>query len=257
MPKTPAEMVMMPVVYRLPGMEDAQVISNLKYSDVDNPNLLMDVYLPGDIAEGERRPGLLPVMLFIHGGGKPEYRAKDWGVFRSWGRLIAASGMVGVTFTHRMGYPVPLLEEAMADLASALAYVRSNAESWNADVERIGLVAFSAGGPLLAAPDPAVRCMVALYALLDMEPPAVPMFIARAGQDAVPGLNEKMGGFIAAALAANAPLTVVNHPAGEHGFDMLNDDDRSREIIRGAIEFMKAHLGAGASDGRALTVAAL
>jgi hypothetical protein len=26
----------MPVVYRLPGMEEAQVVSNLSYSDVDN-----------------------------------------------------------------------------------------------------------------------------------------------------------------------------------------------------------------------------
>ena len=77
MAKTPAEMVLMPVVYKLPGMETARVVSNLTYSNVDNPHLLMDVYLPAGV-EAERRP----VVVLIHGGGKPEYHAKDWGVFQ-------------------------------------------------------------------------------------------------------------------------------------------------------------------------------
>jgi acetyl esterase/lipase len=243
MAKTPAEMVLMPVVYRLPGMDTARVVPNLTYSNVDNPHLLMDVYLPAD-AEAERRP----VVLLIHGGSKPEYRAKDWGVFKSWGRLIAASEMIGVAFTHRMGYPEPFLEDATADLAHALSYVRTNAESWNADANRVGLMAFSAGGPLLAGPmsecPPFLRCVAALYAFLGMQPSTLPMFIARAGQDAVPGLNVEMDRFIAASLAANAPVTVVNHPAGEHGFDMMNDDDRSREIIRGLLAFLQTHLRA-------------
>ena len=245
MAKTPAEMVMMPVVYRLPGMETARVVSNLTYSDVDNPHLLMDVYLPAVMSERA------PVVVLIHGGSKPEYRAKDWGVFKSWGRLIAASGMVGVAFTHRMDYPEPFLEEATADLTHALAYVRTNAESWNADADRVGLMAFSAGGPLLAGPmserPSFIRCAATLYAFLGMQPSTIPMFVARAGQDAVPGLNTAMDQFIAASLAANAPVTVVNHPAGEHGFDMMNDDDRSREIIRGLLAFFQTHLRASFS----------
>jgi hypothetical protein len=56
-----------------------------------------------------------------------------------------------------------------------------------------------------------------------------------------------MDQFIAASLAANAPITVVNHPAGEHGFDMMNDDDRSREIIRGLLAFLETHLRASFS----------
>jgi acetyl esterase/lipase len=240
--KTPAELVTPPVVYRLPGMDAVKVIPNLTYSDSENPHLLMDVYAPADLSAGERRP----VVMLIHGGGAPAYRPKDWGIFQSWGRLIAASEMIGVTFTHRLGYPEPFLAEASADVRNAMSFVRANAESWNADGDRIGLVAFSAGGPLLGVPIgeklPCVRCLLAFYAFIDMQPPAVPMFIARAGCDAVPGLNEAMDRFIAAALRANTPVTVVNHPAGEHGFDNQNDDDRSREIIRAALEFMKIHL---------------
>jgi acetyl esterase/lipase len=150
-----------------------------------------------------------------------------------------------------MGYPEPFLEEATADLAHALSYVRKNAESWNADGDRVALMAFSAGGPLLAGPmserPPFVRCAAALYAFLGMQTSTLPMFIARAGQDAVPGLNAAMDQFIAGSLAANAPITVVNHPAGEHGFDMMNDDDRSREIIRALLAFLETHLRASFS----------
>jgi hypothetical protein len=41
-----------------------------------------------------------------------------------------------------------------------------------------------------------------------------PLFIARAGRDAVPLLNDALDRFVAAAVAANAPLTLVNHPTG-------------------------------------------
>ena len=37
------EIVMMPVVYRVAGMDKVKVKSNLKYSSVNNPNLLMDI----------------------------------------------------------------------------------------------------------------------------------------------------------------------------------------------------------------------
>src|ERR1700737_1283472 len=84
--KTPAERVMPPVVYRLPGMDTVTVHSNLKYSDVDNPFLLMDVYVPSGPSKGD----LCPIVMFIHGGAAPQYRPKDWGFFQSWGRLIAA-----------------------------------------------------------------------------------------------------------------------------------------------------------------------
>jgi acetyl esterase/lipase len=268
-PKTPEQRVTPPVVLRLPGMESAKVEENLRYTDVDNPHLLMDVYTPANGARDAR----LPIVAFLHGGASPQYRPKDWGFFRSWGRLVAASGMVGVAFTHRLGYPKPFFSEASADLSRALEYIRANADSWNADRDRICLAAWSAGGPLLATAmreKPSfVRCLVAFYALLDCqhsrahtdnESPAcvqalspirylqgeasfrIPIFVARAGQDENRAINDSIDRFIAAAMAANAPITLMNHPLGEHGFDNQNDDERSREIIQSAIAFMRAHL---------------
>jgi acetyl esterase/lipase len=267
--KTPEQRITPPVVLRLPGMEGAKVDENLRYTDVDNPHLLMDVYMPADGSWDAP----LPIVVFLHGGASPEYRPKDWGFFRSWGRLIAASGMVGVAFTHRLGYPKPFFSDTAADLSRALEYIRANADSWNADRDRICLAAWSAGGPLLATAmreKPSfVRCLLAFYALLDCQhsrahtdnespalveafspihylegeaPSRIPIFVARAGQDENRTINDSIDRFVAAAMAANAPITLMNHPSGEHGFDNQNDDERSREIIQSAIAFMHAHL---------------
>jgi acetyl esterase/lipase len=264
------EIVMMPVVYRVPGMDQVNVKSDLKYTAVNNPYLLLDVYTPPHLAKSEKRPAV----LFIHGGAGAETRPKDWGIYKSWGRLVAASGMVGVTFTHRLGYPKPLLREAASDVNAALNYIRANADSLNIDKDRICLAAYSAGGPMLSIAmrdkPPYVRCLVAFYAFMDIqqsEPHRTnetadmvktyspitylandaskmpPIFIARAGLDEVPTMNDSIDRFIREAISKNATITVANHPQGVHGFDNQNDDDRSREIIQSVLAFMRFHLG--------------
>jgi len=67
-----------------------------------------------------------------------------------------------------------------------------------------------------------------------------PIFIARAGLDN-PRLNGTVDQFVQEALARNATIDVSNHPKGHHGFDILDDDERSREIIGRTIAFIKSH----------------
>jgi acetyl esterase/lipase len=164
-----ARKVMMPVVYRVPGMDKVKVVQNLRYSKTADPNILMDVYLPPGLSKTERRPAV----LFIHGGAKPEYTPKDWGFFTTWGRLIAASGFVGVTFTHRLEYPNRSLENAAQDATEAIQYVRANADKYNVDKDRVCLIAFSAGGPMLTVAMrgdmPFVRCLVGFYSFMDLQ----------------------------------------------------------------------------------------
>jgi acetyl esterase/lipase len=265
------EIVMMPVVYRVAGMDKVTVKSDLKYTSVNNPNLLMDVYTPPNLEKNERRPAV----IFIHGGAGAEYTAKDWGIYTSWGRLIGASDLIGVTFTHRLSATKTSLEDSASDLAAAITYVRTNADSLNIDKDRICLAAYSAGGVLLTAamrdkPE-YVRCLVNFYAFMDIQQSGnlftpiesketlqnfspinylandadkiAPLFIARAGRDQVPTMNDSIDRFIREAISKNLSLSLINHPTGVHGFDNQNDDDRSREIIHSAIAFMKWHLG--------------
>ncbi|HEY8131139.1 MAG TPA: hypothetical protein VII12_04555 [Thermoanaerobaculia bacterium] len=67
-----------------------------------------------------------------------------------------------------------------------------------------------------------------------------PMFIARAGNDMEP-INAALQQFVNAALKHNIEIELMNHPTGEHGFDILNDDERSRTIIHRTIEFIREH----------------
>lgn len=263
------EIVMMPVVYSIPGMDKVIVKSDLKYTHVNEPHVLMDIYIPTRLKKDERRP----VVLFIHGSVPAGSPAKNMGVFRSWGRLVAASGMVGVTFTHRLGYPKPELSDAASDVNAAINFIRTNAASLHIDKDRICLVAYSGGGPMLSMAmrdRPAyVRCLVAFYAFLDIQQSELhrnyetlealksfspinylandpdkiaPMFIARAGLDHIPTMNDSIDRFTHEAISKNARILFANHPQGVHGFDTQTNDDRSREIIRSVLAFMKTHL---------------
>jgi acetyl esterase/lipase len=114
-----------------------------------------------------------------------------------------------------------------------------------------------------------VRCLVSYYAILDLQVPPPgnerdlseetrkefsplfhltmnalklpPVFIARAGLDNL-WLNATVDRFIHEAIARNAALEIITHPGGHHGFDILDDDERSRVIIQRTLLFLKTHL---------------
>lgn len=252
------EIVNAPVVYSLPGMDRVETITDRKYSSASDANLLLDVYLPPGLKAGERRP----VVMFIHGGAGSASRAKDWGIYRSWGRLAAAAGFIGVTFNHRLGYPNPELENSASDVSAAIDYVRDNAASFNADPDRMCLSAYSAGGPMLTLgfeesrpyvrqqsqlhrdhePVERVRRFSVIEHLNEERARSLPMFVARAGLDEIPTMNDSIDRFISRAIAVNAHITVMNHPTGVHTFDNQNDDARSREILAAALAFLREHL---------------
>lgn len=268
--KSFAEIVNMPVVYSVPAMDKVRIKKGVTYKSEANLELKMDVYIPPNLKKGDKRPAV----FFIHGGTAPENRPKDWGVFASWGKLVGASDLVGVVFTHRMGFPKPEFALAESDLNDAVDYVRKNADSLNVDGDRIALVSFSAGGPLLSGPmretRSFVRGLVAFYSFLDIRQSEMhkqtigdpeilkkyspisylvpnnrrlpPILIARAGLDEIPGLNAATDRFISEALSKNINVELMNHPSGIHGFDNQVGDDRSREIIRRVLTFLRENL---------------
>ncbi len=256
------------IVYSVPGMERVKTRKDITYKRMASEDLKMDLYSPEDSQSGARRPAV----IFIHGGRIPpnlRTKPKNWAAYVSFGQLVAASGFVGVTFNHRF-YTWNSLSDSQSDLMDLIAYIRDNADSLGVDKDRIILWAVSAGGIFLSQPlrdTPSyIRCLVAYYSVLDLnrkEAPASvsdetlreysplyhlgknrkgtpPIFVARAGLDDA-GLNAGLDRFVQTALANNLTIDVVNHAAGHHGFDIEDDNDRSREIIKRTLEFIKAH----------------
>ena len=73
-------------------------------------------------------------------------------------------------------------------------------------------------------------------------PDDVPVLFVRSGRDQCPGLNEALDKVIARALARNLPLTLINHAAGGHGFDLDEDSKMSRGIVQQVLAFLRFHL---------------
>jgi len=263
-----ADIVKRTVVYQIPGMDAVTVRRDVVYRATDSGDLTLDLYSPPDQASGSRTSAVVIVAGYPGAGVERIFgRAfKDMGSSVSWARLMAASGLTAITYTNR---------EPAADLQLLLRYVRENAESLGIDETRIGVWASSGNVPLalsllLRDASQPLRCAALCYGfILDLDgatgtadasrqfgfvnpcagksmdevAPDVPLFLARAGQDQFPHLNESIDRFIAGALARNLPVTLVNHPEGPHAFDLFLDDETSREIIRQVLTFLRFHLG--------------
>lgn len=106
--------------------------------------------------EGEEQPQLTPYLLegsskptaavIVFPGGGYHHRAKhEGGPVAEW---LNGLGIQSFVLDYRVApyqHPAPLL-----DAQRAIRYVRSQAEEWNIDPDRIGILGFSAGGHLAA-----------------------------------------------------------------------------------------------------------
>jgi dipeptidyl aminopeptidase/acylaminoacyl peptidase len=264
------------LVYHLPGEDRVSILKNIPFKTVADLTLHLDVYAPPDLRPTETRPAI----VFVSGDTPPEYMlgVKDWGVYVGWGRLVAAAGFIGIPFQHRvMGDLHPThLDALVQDVTDAIAYVRAHAAELHVDADRLCIWAGSAGAlaglrVALADPQPFVRCLVSYYGLFDLafyaqarelpipapdvlqslapltylrqHPQRIPpLLIARMEHD-IPGLNVAVDAFAAVAKDVQAPVEIVNHPDGHHGFDTEDDNDQSRAIIAQTLSFMHRHLG--------------
>jgi hypothetical protein len=255
------------VVYQIPGVDAVTMRRDVEYRATEPGVLTMDIYYPPDSKSGAR----IPAVVFVSGFSDLGFQKmlgcnlKDMGSYVSWGQLAAASGLVAITYTNR---------EPAADIHVLLQYVRQNAPSLGIDENRIGVWACSGNVPmalsvLMQEDRDYLKCAVLCYGImLDLEgstsvaelaktfgfvnPCAgksvndltqdIPLFIVRAGQDETPHLNETIDRFLVKALICNLPITFANHPAAPHSFDVLDDSEASREIIRQILAFMRFHL---------------
>jgi acetyl esterase/lipase len=266
----------MPLVYTVPGVEKVEVRRDIAYKSIHwkegKVALKLDAYLPAD---GKPHP----VVVLISGGGieGAPYDFRDAGVYQSYGRVLGASGFVAITYSKRYARGPEGTSKGAEDTRDMIAYVREHSEALRIDKDSMALWAFSAGGlmlaPFLRETAAYVRGIVCFYCVSDVtenswsgvegvkqeqvERAAAeyssanavhaadhafpPILVGRAGLDS-PQLNETIDRLMREALAKNLSIELWNHPTGRHAFDILDDNARSREIIRRAIEFLRTNL---------------
>jgi acetyl esterase/lipase len=255
-------------------MESVRVRKDLVYKTDPGSDFrfVMDLYNPEDAGSGAP----LPAVVLVHGEWSPEIlpHSKDLGSYVSWGQLLAASGLVAVNFNHRTTQRFIRAAEAACDVDDLLEYVRGNEQELGIDRDRLCIWAFSAGVPVgmrsaMHGERDYVRCIVAYYGPMDIRPARKslphevsdetlrdfsaahyleskpqalpPILIARAGLDN-PRINESIDRFVKDAAARGVSVEMMDHPRGQHGFDVLDDDDRTRVIVQRTLEFVKDHI---------------
>jgi len=135
----------------------------------------------------------------------------------------------------------------IADARAAFALVRSRADTWGVDPQRIGMVGFSAGAMLtlattLAGEDAKPAFIGNIYgslAPLDVPADAPPLFVAIAADD---GLFADGGfGLVERWRAARRPVEFHLYEQGGHGFGMYAKPTTSTGWFDAFTSWMKMH----------------
>jgi len=254
------------VVYKIPNM-DKVIVQNVEYKTINHTTLTMDIYYPLGLKSDSR----LPVVIFVFGYADSTAirmigsKLKNIGQYISWGRLSAASALIAITYES---------QKPDYDINEVISYIRQNSASLKIDKNKIGVWSCSGNVPtalsvIMQEPRDYLKCAVLYYGfMLDWDeshkvaemaekmgffyplttktfedlPQDVPLFIVRVGFEETPYLNETMDQFVVEAVARNVPMVFINYSDGHHGFDCYDDNDKSREIIKQTLEFMKTHL---------------
>jgi len=256
-------MTKLQLVYKIPDMEKVHVQQGITYKTPSETNLTMDIYYPPHVESTAKLPAVILVLGYPN--GVFDTKLKDWQIYVSWGKLIAASGIIAINYET--------LQPAV-DIADLIHHIRQNASSLKIDENRIGIWSCSANvltalSILSNERREYIKCAALYYGLM-LTPDQkyrdsikaitkqvnfsvegidkikylhkdLPLFIVRAGKD-MEIVNKTIDYFVPMAVAESVPLTFVNYAEGRHGFDLYDDNDKSRNIIKETLSFLKFYL---------------
>jgi len=256
------------VVLELPGMEEVIIRNNIPYLNSPDSALKMDIYYPPKFDFKSNIPAIVVVLGYTDEAGKKLIgsKFKDFSWLVSWCKITAASGMAAIVYET---------VDPENDILSLEKYVQSNQNKLMIDMNRIGAYVCSAHTPtavthILNSSNNIFKCLAIYYGMIltqDFEylpqidtlslkmgfktprlgdpkewNKKVPVLFVRAGLDNVPYLNQAFNNFYAKALEQNLPITLINYSNGLHAFDLYNDNDTTRQIIKTTLDFWKFNL---------------
>lgn len=256
-----------PIVYQIPEMKDVVCHKGIVYLSVNGIDLKADIYVPPT----RDKSNTLPIVIIVD--GYPDSRinqswgrdGKDLQMAVSWAELIAASGMAAVTYQTQFSH---------SETDSLIYFLKKHAEDFNLDMSNLCVYGASActlaAQSLMQNDDYSIKCAVFNYGILltpdqkyyaeidstanifgfyfsDLRkisriPGNIPMLVTRAGNDKYQIVKNTTEYFVAEAMRSNAQLTFINYPDGQHDFDILDDTETSKLIIKQTVDFLQAYL---------------
>src|SRR6185503_7596145 len=197
-----------------PTATDVSISRDVQYAHRDTAVLRMDVY---------RRAASAPMPAFIfYNRGVGDARRHP--VYDGWARTAASRGFVAILPDLRS-------TSETEDFQALLDHLATNAATLNV------FRAF----PIVEDPKQTrVKAAVMYYGAAPISTFRLdlPVLYVRAGLDRA-DLNVAITTLISRALTQNAPITLLNHHTGSHGFEIFNADDATRAVIDQTIDFVK------------------
>ncbi len=146
----------------LQGIDSTSIRSHKRIQFVADKSLTLNVYQP-------LSPGKYPGVIQIYGGA---WRSGNAGNDEQFSHYLASRGyvVVAIDYRHAPQYHFPA---QLVDVKIAIEYVRSHAQDWEIDGDRLGIIGRSAGGHLatLAAYQPdaqPLQAVVSYYGPVDL-----------------------------------------------------------------------------------------
>ena len=204
-----------------------RVSTDVPFDSASGVRLAMDIYRVGH--------GARPALIFFNRATGADRRGS---LYEGWARAAASHDLVGI---------VPDLREGTEarDFEALLGYLTSHGTTVGIDTAAIAVYAASGNVftalPVLERPSlTAVRAAVIYYGTAPITTfrHDLPVLWVRAGLDR-PDVNQEITALAGRAIAQNAPVTLLNHPTGYHGFELFNDDDATRAVIEQTLAFVR------------------
>lgn len=214
-----------------------RVQTNVTYAASGTTTLAMDVYQPPASA-GSR----FPALIFFNRATGADRSGGMSGFYAQWAKAAASRGIVGI---------LPDLRQASeaADFRLLLDHLRERGPQYGIGAIAVYAASGNVSAALPALQDPsltAVRAAVIYYGTgqvsrfrLDL-----PLLYVRAGLDRPP-VNARIAELSAQAIAQNAPVTLLNYAGGHHGFEAVDDNDATRQVIEQTLDFVRQATSAG------------
>ena len=254
------------IVLKINDLKNVIIKKNVKYGEMNNNSLLFDIFYPVIKSSSD----LFPVVIFFSGYSISSMQKmfgthfKELGQYLSWSKLITSLGFVAITYDA---------ENPDTDFDSLLDYLLKNANSLRINPNKLCFWSCSANCligsfKLKKEYESYIKCSIFYYGLFYHNEikdyiletskrlgiiipnnitddyssfPNIPTLIVRSGLDKEQ-TNRSIGLLVDKLISKNIPITFINYSLGHHAFDIQDDVEESRTIIKTTLEFITKNL---------------